>query len=476
MTDLVVRGGTIDGALVDIAIDGETITEIGAELAGRPRGDRRAAGSSSCPVSSMRTFISTTRAAPSGKASRRGHARSPPEARRRVPTCRSTQAPRPSMPPRSLPRRAAAEGRIHVDVALWGGLVPGPLDRLDELAACGVVGFKAFMSSSGIDDFERVDDDALGEGMRRAAALGLPVAVHAEDEALTAALTTRARRRGPDKRARVARDAPRRGRARGHRPRALARSRDRMRTPRRPRLLRQRRGADRGGAGTRGRRDLRDLPALPRVHRLPTSRRVGALLKCAPPLRDAGERGSLLAAVRDGLVDTIGSDHSPAPASMKEADGLLLGLGRHLGMPVAALGRCSTSTSSRPRSRDSPPRLRRHASGLDGKGALVPGADADLVLVDPARPMKLQAGDLHYRHRHSPYVGRTFRHHVVRTILRGITIWDGATTRHPPAESSGARRRLAQPSTKSTETGLGNAPIASPRRSSSATACRPSSP
>ena len=92
-------------------------------------------------------------------------------------------------------KRAAARGRIHVDVALWGGLVPGPLERLDELAACGVVGFKAFMSSSGIDDFERVDDDVLGEGMRRAASLGLPIAVHAEDEALTSTLTLKPARR-----------------------------------------------------------------------------------------------------------------------------------------------------------------------------------------------------------------------------------------------------------------------------------------
>ena len=93
-------------------------------------------------------------------------------------------------------KRAAIDGRAHVDIALWGGLVPGPLDRLDELAGCGVVGFKAFMCASGIDDFPRVDDDQLGEGMRRARALCLPVAVHAEDDALTARLTMEARSRG----------------------------------------------------------------------------------------------------------------------------------------------------------------------------------------------------------------------------------------------------------------------------------------
>src|SRR5215218_1703545 len=49
---------------------------------------------------------------------------------------------------------AAAEAAAKVDFALWGGLVPGSLDRLDELAARGVVGFKAFMCPSGIEDFE----------------------------------------------------------------------------------------------------------------------------------------------------------------------------------------------------------------------------------------------------------------------------------------------------------------------------------
>ena len=79
----------------------------------------------------------------------------------------------------------AAQGVAHVDVALWGGLVPGDPDRLDELAARGVVGFKAFMAASGVDEFPAADDLTLLEGMARAARLGLPVAVHAESEELT---------------------------------------------------------------------------------------------------------------------------------------------------------------------------------------------------------------------------------------------------------------------------------------------------
>jgi amidohydrolase family protein len=76
---------------------------------------------------------------------------------------------------------AAAETSSLVDFALWGGLVPGNVARLYELAERGVVGFKAFMSNSGIEDFEAADDLTLFEGMQRAAELGLPVLVHAEN-------------------------------------------------------------------------------------------------------------------------------------------------------------------------------------------------------------------------------------------------------------------------------------------------------
>jgi allantoinase len=56
---------------------------------------------------------------------------------------------------------AAAKANSYTDFALWGGLTPGNLDKMEELAERGVVGFKAFMSNSGIDDFPMADDYAL---------------------------------------------------------------------------------------------------------------------------------------------------------------------------------------------------------------------------------------------------------------------------------------------------------------------------
>src|SRR3954463_7281465 len=90
-------------------------------------------------------------------------------------------------------KRAAAETNSLVDFGLWGGLVPGNLADLQALRDCGAVGLKAFMCNSGISDFAHVDIATLRDGMNRAAELDLLVAVHAESEEMTAALTGAAR-------------------------------------------------------------------------------------------------------------------------------------------------------------------------------------------------------------------------------------------------------------------------------------------
>ena len=113
----------------------------------------------------------------------------------------------------------------------------------------------------------RVDDLTLYEGMCRAASLGLPVAVHAESEAITAGLARRARAAG-----RTAMRDYLASRPAVAELQAIARAialaaGERLLAARRPRLDRPRRRA--GGRGTRPRRrrQLRDLPALPGAHR-----------------------------------------------------------------------------------------------------------------------------------------------------------------------------------------------------------------
>ena len=85
-----------------------------------------------------------------------------------------------------------AKSHSLVDFGLWGGLTPGNLDQMQDLTDCGVIGFKAFMSSSGVDDFPMADDGTLLEGMRRAFDLEQIVAVHAESEGVTSHLARQA--------------------------------------------------------------------------------------------------------------------------------------------------------------------------------------------------------------------------------------------------------------------------------------------
>src|ERR1041385_9023585 len=91
---------------------------------------------------------------------------------------------------------AVAKESSLTDFGFWGGIVPGNLSQLEPLAQRGVIGFKAFMCSSGIEEFPHSDDRTLREAMKCAADLGLVVAVHAESQEMTQRLTEQKLREG----------------------------------------------------------------------------------------------------------------------------------------------------------------------------------------------------------------------------------------------------------------------------------------
>jgi allantoinase len=322
---------------------------------------------------------------------------------------------------------SAAQAASLVDFALWGGIVPGNLDQLDELAGRGVIGFKAFMSNSGIEDFPSVDDLTLYEGMARAARLGKIVAVHAENDQITSRLAQR----------------------------AIAQGRTGIRDylASRP-VVAELEAIERAilFAGETG-------CALHIVHvssgrgiQLVTAARqrginvscetcphylvltgedveaLGAVAKCAPPVRSHAEQEALWQQVLAGNVPMITSDHSPAPASMKTDSNFFKVWGGISGCQSLLqllltegyerrqlpLTKIAAMTSENIAQRFGP---------LPGKGNLVVGADADIVLVDLRDNSVLQVDKLFYRHQHSPYVGKTLRGRIVRTMVRGRTVF-----------------------------------------------------
>jgi len=316
----------------------------------------------------------------------------------------------------------AAQAHAHADFALWGGLTPLNLDRLPELAACGVLGLKAFMSGSGIPEFPAANEATLHEGMRQAARLGLMVAVHAESDELTGRLSAELNRPGATWRDYL-----------NSRPvqaeleavsLAVALARE---TGCRLHVVHVSSGA---GAAliAEARSKGVDVSAETCPHYLSFTdedlERVGAALKCAPPLRSQQVQQELWAAVVGGSIQTIGSDHSPCPPDLKISPnpfevwggipgvqsglGALLTYGPAHGLTLPRLAELTAHAPAR--------RFR-----LAGKGELAVGFDADLALIDLAAPHTLQAGNLLQRWPETnPYLGQPFTGRVVSTWLRGM--------------------------------------------------------
>jgi allantoinase len=321
---------------------------------------------------------------------------------------------------REFDRKAVALGAASItDFSLWGGLIPGNVGEMAELAGRGVVGFKAFLCDSGLPEFPRVDDLTLFDGLREAARLGLPIAVHAESQELTRPV-------GPTVREFLA-----------SRPVVAE-----LEAIQRATLLAEEAGARlhivhvSSGRGVVAAMEARargvDVSIETCPHYLVFTAedldRLGTVAKCAPPLRDASEQRRLWKELLRGTVDIVASDHSPAPPEMKAGEfGNSWGGIAGVQSTLAVLLEHGHFRRSLPLQRiaslvASEPARRFH---LGDRGCIAPGNCADLILVDLASSFTLQAEDLQQRHRLSPYVGAGFRGVVRRTIRRGETIWAG---------------------------------------------------
>lgn len=322
-------------------------------------------------------------------------------------------------------KRAALERNSLVDFGLWGGLVPDNHQHLEGLAERGVIGFKAFMCGSGIADYSGIDPDSLGRGMEVAARLGLPVAVHAEDRELTEWLTNEALAQGRTSIRDYLRSRPIEAETRAIE-QAIS--------------LAEQTGCSlhivhiSSGAGVRLVTEAKargvDVTCETCPHYLVLTEEdvecIGAAAKCSPPIRSADVQNELWSALARGQFDFLASDHSPSPQSLKDAEnffqvwGGIAGVQTMFGLLVhegllreIPLTRLSTLLSANPAQR----------YGLAKKGRLEVGADADLILVDLGSHPVVDEEMLLYRHRISPFVGRTLGGNVRQTMVRGQTVF-----------------------------------------------------
>ncbi|MBI4534817.1 MAG: allantoinase AllB, partial [Ignavibacteriae bacterium] len=209
----------------------------------------------------------------------------------------------------------AANGQCWVDYGFYGGLVPGNVAGLRSLIDAGVLGIKAFLIHSGIDDFPNVTEADLRTAMPVIAQSGIPLLVHAE-------LNTGSNLKKSD--------SPRSyAEYMDSRPRAWENKAIELMT----RLSRE----------FNCRVHIVHLSSSDAIPRLKQARQSGLPItvetcphylvfssecirdgdtrfKCAPPIRENENRKLLWAGLRDSVIDFIVSDHSPCPPELKEIE------------------------------------------------------------------------------------------------------------------------------------------------------------
>lgn len=324
-------------------------------------------------------------------------------------------------------KKAAAEGELAVDVGFWGGAVPentGPdtTGVLADLWAEGVFGFKSFLSPSGVEEFGHLDPEHLDTAAAAIQAFGGRLIVHAEDPTVLDSAPAASGREYADFLASRPDEAEHA---------AIARVIDTARrTGVRAHVL-----------------HLSSASALPLIAR---AKREGVPLtvescphyltlaaeeipagdtsyKCCPPIRDSANRDLLWRALQDGLIDCVVSDHSPSTPELKELDtgdfgtawggvaGLQVGLSAmwteaaRRGVPLAEVVRWMSEGPSR-------------VAGVQGKGAIEVGGQADLAVFAPEESFRVSVGDLAHRNPVSAYDGAELRGRVRRTLLRGTEV------------------------------------------------------
>ena len=331
-------------------------------------------------------------------------------------------------------KRAAAAGKVHVDVGFWGGAIPDALGTLRGLHEEGVFGFKAFLCPSGVDEFPPLDLDQLRAAMKEIAAFDGLLIVHAElpDELIADAPGD------PRSYATYLASRPHEAELRAIEA-VVEASRD---TGCRAHVLHLSAAGALGILDGAGRTTAETCPHY-LTFEADEIAHGAAAFKCAPPIREGANRELLWAGLRDGRIDAIVSDHSPSTPDLK-AGSFLDAWG---GIASVELGLRAVWTGARARGHSVADLARWMSAapaaliGLERKGEIAEGRDADLVVFDPDDEAEVDPAELHHRNPVTPYAGRRLDGRVAATYVRGVEVYADGT--FPNEGTGGLLRRGA---------------------------------
>lgn len=325
----------------------------------------------------------------------------------------------------------AGKGKLTVDVASLGGLVPHNLGRLHELAEEGVVGYKCFVATCGnpdptSGDFCNVNDYQLYEGMVELAGLNKTLLMHAENAEICDGLGKKAVQEGRL----TAKDYV------ASRPVFTE-----VEAVRRALYLAKETGCklhlchlsspEAIEEVTKARNAGQDVTCESCGHYFAIDEDqfgdIGTKAKCSPPIRDKDNQDRMWVKLLAGEIDFITSDHSPCTPDLKEggifdAWGGISSLQNSVdimfdegvqkrGMELTQFAKLIATNPA-------------DLFGLKQKGRIAVGKDADIVMIKPNSSYVLTADDLEYRNKFSAYEGRDIGAQIAKTLLRGEVVYD----------------------------------------------------
>jgi allantoinase len=322
---------------------------------------------------------------------------------------------------------AAAKNKLFTNIGIWGGLVPENENEIEGLVQKGVLGFKAFLTHSGINDFPNVTEDDLRKAMPVIAKHRMPLLVHCE-------LTTGEIPPTTDKRSYQ---------------QYLA-SRPKEWEDNAIDLMIKLCGA------FNCRVHIVHLSSANSIEKIAEAKKRGLPLtvetgqhylyfnaeeipdgntafKCAPPIREKANNDQLWQALKDGIIDFVATDHSPAPPGIKELEsgdftkawGGISSI--QFALPVlwtAARKRGFTISDIAKWLCEGPAVL---AGMSTSKGKIAKGYDADLIVFDEENPFLVTEGIIRHRHKITPYLQEELFGVVEQTYLAGEKVFDNGT-------------------------------------------------
>ena len=328
-----------------------------------------------------------------------------------------------------LSKKEVAVSKSLVDFCLWGGLTRDSLPTLHEMSDCGAVGWKAFMAADCSGPyFPPADDATLYEGMRIAAKIGLPVALHCENAAMIDFYTRQYRSGGKFDNAAWSKVRPLIGELEAvNRVLYFA-----LLTGARINIAHISAPEVAGFASEAKKTGLSVTVETCAHYLLFNEDDVmdrGSILKCAPPIRGKDAQDGLWENIKNGGVDFVASDHSPVSADLKarHADDMdrassgVSGVQFPLNVLFSEGVRKRDLSLSRLTSVFSANAAR--MLGIYGtKGAIAEDFDADFVLFDPGEVWTVTEDDYKAKVKISPYIGETFTGRVTATYVRGVCV------------------------------------------------------